>query len=368
MISFFKKTSFCKELELQGLEESTDFRELCIQYFIKHYSYKHFALTKSGTQSLELAFKAIDLPIGSEVILPSFSFVSIGNAITAAGLKCVFVDCEPNTMNISADAINKAISPSTKALVTINYGGVACDYDTIVPLCKENGIYLVEDNAHGIAAQYKGRNLGTFGDISTISFDYMKNISCDEGGGISINNPALLPAFKIAYEFGTNKRDFLEGKTDHYEWKGWGSNHALAQPLAAILFKQLRHADTIIDVFREKWLKYHQELSFLQTTGRIEMAILPEGVFHSAHMFWIKLADQQTRENLMNYLLSKGIQTAFHYYPLHSSSYGKAVGRFAGEDVFTTKDSARLLRLPLYYSLTSKEQECVINEINSFFL
>src|SRR5690554_4570805 len=274
MIPFFRKNHLAEEL--RGL---SDFyqgklkhpRDEVQEYFIKNFGYENFYLTKSCTQSLELAIMSLNIPKGKEVILPSYGFVSLANAVAINGLKCVFVDCERDTMNISVEAIRNAISKDTAAVMTINYAGVSCDYDAIVDICSKHELYLIEDNAHGIRCKYKGKDLGAFGDISTISFDYLKNISCGEGGGISINNQSLFHRFIEAYHFGTNRQDFIEGNVSAYGWVNIGTNALLAESLAVILLSQLENSKGIIDQYLSSWNFYFKELTPLQQKGKIEL-------------------------------------------------------------------------------------------------
>lgn len=369
MVPFFRKTMLSDELEDLSLwySEPYDVRKYVQDYFKNNFEHHHFYTTKSCTQSLEIAFMSIVSDERDEVILPSYAFVSLANAIAINGFRCVFVDCQPNTMNIDPKAIEAAITPRTKAVITINYGGVSCEYESILKICKKHDILLIEDNAHGIRAKYNGKWLGTFGDISTISFDYLKNVSCNEGGGISINNQHLLNSFERAYHFGTNKGAFIRKETSFYEWKGIGTNAALAEHLNVVLKTQLLFSDKIVNKFIESWNKYHHHLAELKHQGLIELPSVPDGCLTNGHMFWIKVKDATERSELINLLSHSGIQAAFHYTPLHSSEFGLKVGRFVGEDIHTTKESNRLLRLPLYYSISDHEIEQVVNAIKSFF-
>lgn len=366
MIPFFKKSDIYNDFTLSN-QTNLNFRKKISDYFLNQLAHENFFLTKSCTQSLEIAFMTINAAIGSEVILPSYGFVSIANAIALRGLKCVFVDCEPNTMNIDTHAALNAITPKTVAIVTINYAGVACDYDKLIPVCKERGILLIEDNAHGIRAKYKDRYLGTLGDISTISFDFLKNVSCDEGGGISINKSSLISDFENVYHFGTNKASFLRGETSFYEWKSLGTNSMLAEPLCKILYGQLMASESIISGFLEKWHMYYNSLQHLKSKGIIELTIIPEYSQPNGHMFWIKVSDSDERSKIIKFLAQKEISTAFHYTPLHQSEFGKKNGMFYGNDIYTTKESSRLLRLPLYNSLTEIELEKVVSSIDEFY-
>ncbi|MCO5249470.1 MAG: aminotransferase class I/II-fold pyridoxal phosphate-dependent enzyme [Chitinophagales bacterium] len=370
MIPYFKKNHITNELDklhsfYQGIvvnprqEVEIDFKE--------KYNLKSFFLTKSCTQSLELALMSLPDSKGKEVILPSYGFVSLANAVVMNGYKCVFVDCEPSTMNISAEAIENAITQNTVAVMTINYAGVACDYDKIQRICKENNLFLIEDNAHGISCKYRGKYLGSFGDISTISFDFFKNISCDEGGGISINNVQLWDGFVKSYYFGTNKQAMTEGHVSSYEWKHKGTNSLLAEPLAVILYTQLQQTDKMIRQYLSNWSFYFQELQSLEKDGKIQLAQIPEYAQHNGHIFWIKTADKSERKKLIDFLKKNKIGSAFHYTPLHTSEFGRKVGEFRGEDKYTTTESSRLLRLPQYYLLKREEQEKVVEKIFEFY-
>lgn len=344
-----------------------DIRNSLAEYVRNKFSYTNFFLTKSCTQALEIAIMTLGLPTGSEVILPSYGFVSVANAVVINGLKCVFVDCDPDTMNVSILAIENAITEKTGAVISINYSGVACDYDRLREVCTENNIYLIEDNAHGIHAKYKDRFLGNFGDISTISFDFYKNISCGEGGGMTINNPILLEKFKKVYHFGTNKSDFLEGNVTAYEWKSIGTNALLAKPLALILKMQLENSDLTIQTLKSKWQYYFDALSSLVEEGFIRLLKVPDFAEHNAHMFWIKVNSEQERINLIEHLKAYDIIATFHYKPLHTSEFGYKVGKFVGNDNYTTSESSKLIRIPFYYDLTKDEQSKVIDCIQSFY-
>lgn len=370
MIPFYKEEYLPMELNQNRLfntERNVNVRNLVAQHFQSEFLHKNFFLTKSCTQSLEIAIMTLNLPKNSEVIMPSYGFVSIANAVSINGLKCVFVDCDPNTMNVSIEAIQNAITKKTKAVITINYSGVACDYDQLLPICKEKDIYLIEDNAHGIRAKYNGNYLGTFGDISTISFDFYKNISCGEGGGITINHNSLLRDFHRVYHFGTNKKDFLEGKVNTYEWKGYGTNSILAEPLAVILKGQLDRSEKIIQMYKNKWNVYYDELLALEKEGYIRLLKVPEYAEHNAHIFWLKVNSADIRNSLIKFLGKNGIETTFHYRPLHTSEFGKKTGEFRGEDKYTSKESNELLRLPHYYSLKETDQSYVIEKIYEFY-
>jgi len=370
MIDFTQRTKL--DTELKYLKQWNNLtaggvRRDCCDYFVNNFRYPNFFLTKSCSQSLELAMLILDLPPESEVILPSYAFLALANAVALRNLKCVFVDCEKETMNIDVNAVESAISEKTRAIITLNYGGVACDYDKIHAICKKHNLILIEDNAHGIRAKYKDQWLGSMGDISTISFDSLKNITCVEGGGIVINNTEFFDRFKTAYLMGSNKNDFDEGKALFYEWKGLGSNHVLAEPLAYILLAQLTESEMIVNSFQKKWKTYYNFLKPLEDRDFIELAKVPSYSQHNGHIFWIKTADLEERSELINFLRNHRITCAFHYSPLHTSEYGKKVGLFRGEDLNTTIESSRLIRLPIYHALGEDEISYVVSKIFEFY-
>ncbi len=369
MIPFHKNTldGFNSSVVNTDPTQFESYRIKCSNWFEQAEKYNRVYFVKSCTQSLELALMSLNLPPDSEVILPSYSFVSLANAINNLGHKCIFVDCEKDTMNISVDSLEAAISPKTKAVVVINYAGVACDYDNLKQICTKHNLFLIEDNAHGIKAKYKGKLLGNFGDIATFSFDYLKNLNCYEGGAIIINRTELIPEFNINYEFGTNKIEFLAGNSTFYEWRGKGSNSRLAPPLFPYLSFQLEAAESIIAEFQRKWWLYQKYLEPLEAEGKIGRTVLPEYAEHNCHMFWFKTASIAERAKLIDYLKTRNIQASFHYTPLHPSKYGKLVGEFRGEDVNTTTESEKLLRLPLFYSLKEEELNSIVDAILAFY-
>lgn len=339
---------------------------LCEKWFAENHGLPNFFLTKSCTDSLELAALTLNIQPGDEVIMPSYAFVSCANAFALRGAVCVFVDVHPNTMNLYEAKLEAAITNKTKAIVTVNYAGVGCNYEVITAISRKHSLWLVEDNAHGIGAKQNDRFLGTFGDISTFSFDHLKNVSCIQGGGIAINNPALLERFYTAYEFGTNRRNFFAGKADRYEWKSLGSNFPLSELSAAMLYAQLQQVEEINGAFRKGWKQYYVALQSLAATGKIELPQIPEGNHHSAHCFYIKTRSITEREVLTTFLHGKGINAQFHYTPLHQSEFGKTAGRFAGPDAETDR-SRTLLRMPLYYSITEEEVNEVVEALKAFY-
>ncbi len=348
-IAFDKNESFCKN------------------WFAEKHNIERFFFTKSCTQSLELSLMLLRLPKGAEVIMPSYAFVSVANAVTNLGYKAVFVDCEKHTMNIDVKAVKGAVSSLTRAIISINYGGVSCDYAGLKKICEKHKLYLIEDNAHGILGKYKSSLLGTQGDISTFSFDHLKNFTCFQGGGIGINNKALLDNFFIAAEFGTNRHDCLNGKVSHYEWIAQGSNGIIAEPLKYILKTQLLQSEEIASKFNSNWKLYQDKMQPLEKKGVIALSQTPKYATRSAHMFWFKTADPDERKKLMAFLKKKGVPSMSHYEPLHNSQYGREIGEFRGDDKYTTIESKKLLRLPLYLSLSAKDIEFIVKSVRSFY-
>lgn len=349
--------------DLNGCDSNKTIKD----WFLMHSNIENFFLTKSCTQSLELAIVLLDLPKESEVIMPSYSFVSLANAVNNFGHKCVFVDCEKNTMNIDSNCIESAITSKTKAIITINYGGIACDYDSIRSLCKKYDLFLIEDNAHGIKGMYKNEILGTIGDISCFSFDHMKNFTAYQGGGIAINNKIFLDQFFILSEFGTNRKLKLQGDIDFYEWIGKGTNSILAEPLAKILWHQLKHFDFIQDYFNNLWNFYYKSLIHLENEEFIILPIIPDYCSHNAHMFWFKTKSKKDRVLLIEFLKKNGILAQSHYFPLHNSKYGSINSRFIGEDLNTTNESDKLLRFPLHLGINESIILKIAKVISEFF-
>ena len=325
-------------------------------------------LAKSCTQALELSSLLIDIRPGDEIILPSFAYVSCATSFVLRGARCCFVDIDPKTMNISVPSVAQAISPRTKAIIVINYGGIGCDFDPLQEISRSTGIPIIEDNAMGLYGSYKDRALGTFGDLSTVSFDHLKIVSCGEGGALFINNDNFLDSLKVIYENGTNKSDFIAGKVEKYEWKALGSNYHLSEILSCILFQQLSQSKEIVELRKRNWSVYSNAFLDLERSEHIELLQVPSHCEHNGHTFLIKVSDAETRSQLMKFLNEIEIETTFHYTPLHKSEFGIKSGNFIGEDIHTTKDSLRLLRLPLYHGISDADMEKVVSSVYSFFV
>ena len=324
-------------------------------------------LTTSCTHATEMAALLSDIQPGDEVIMPSYTFVSTADAFVLRGAKVVFVDIRPDTMNIDENLIEAAITKRTKAIVPVHYAGVSCEMDTIMDIARRYSLIVIEDAAQGVMSTYKGKSLGTIGDFGCYSFHETKNYSMGEGGAILIKNQDLVEDAEIIREKGTNRSKFYRGQIDKYTWVNAGSSYLPSELNAAYLYAQLEVADKINDARRACWDIYNERLSKLEEQGRIDLPTVPEGCVHNAHMFYIKSADLEERTRLIGYLKEREISTVFHYVPLHSAPAGRKFGRFNGNDVYTTRESERLLRLPMYYGLTTEECHRVCDEIEEFY-
>ena len=307
-------------------------------------------LTPSCTHALEICALLLDIQPEDEIIMPSFTFVSAANAFVLRGARIVFVDIHPNTMNIDERLIEAAITPRTRAVVLMHYAGVACNMEVIMELCHAHNLFVIEDAAQAIGAYYKGRHLGSIGHLGTISFHYTKNIQCGEGGALLINDERLLARAEILREKGTNRKQFMRGEIDRYSWVDVGSSYLLSELNAAFLLAQLEQVEAVNQRRLEHWHCYAECL------GDWSFTSIPADCQHNAHTFFIKCKDIQDRQVLIRYLADLGVQTAFHYVPLHSAEAGRRFGRFHGQDRFTTSESERLLRLPMYYELEQMER------------
>ena len=324
-------------------------------------------LTTSCTSALEMAALLCNIKPGDEVIMPSYTFVSTADAFVLRGAKAVFVDIRPDTMNIDEKLIEDAITDKTKAIAVVHYAGVSCEMDEIMDIAKRHNLYVVEDAAQGVKAYYKGRPLGTMGDFGCYSFHETKNYSMGEGGAILVRDKNNAETAEIIREKGTNRSKFFRGEIDKYSWVEAGSSYLPSELCAAYLYAQLEIADEINEARLHSFNQYYNELSDLRDKGCIELPFIPEECQHNAHMFYIKTSDLEERSSLITFLKERGICAAFHYVPLHSSTAGKKYGRFHGTDRFTTKESDRLVRLPMYYGLTADEVNCVTETVKEFY-
>lgn len=328
---------------------------------------KKALLTTSCTDALEMAAVLSKVGPGDEVIMPSYTFVSTADAFVMRGATVVFVDIRPDTMNIDETRIEAAITDRTKVIVPVHYAGVGCEMDSIMEIANEHHLMVVEDDAQGIMSTYKGKALGTFGDYGCLSFHETKNYSMGEGGAILIRDETAVERAEIIREKGTDRSKFLRGQVDKYTWVDCGSSYLPSELNAAYLYAQLENADMINNARLSCWNRYYSNLSALAGSGRIGLPFIPEYCSHNAHMFYIKAANIEERTSLTAYLKENGVGSAFHYIPLHSSPAGRRFGRFSGEDVYTTRESERLLRLPMYYGLSEQDVDRVCELVEKFY-
>ena len=363
-----KETEYIKEaVEKNGMIcGDGPFTKKCSQWMKERFQTKNVLLTTSCTHALEMAAFLADIQPGDEVIMPSYTFVSTADAFVLRGATCVFVDIRPDTMNIDETKIEEAITEKTKAIVPVHYAGVSCAMDEIMAIAKKYNLKVVEDAAQGVNAFYKGKALGTIGDFGCYSFHETKNYSMGEGGAILFQDDRYLEPAEILREKGTNRSQYFRGQIDKYTWVGYGSSYLPSDMNAAYLWAQLEEADKINDKRLSIWNFYHEELKELEDKGVLERPYIPEYATHNAHMYYIKVKDLRVRTKLLAYLKEHGILSVFHYVPLHSATAGKKFGRFHGEDVYTTKESERLCRLPMYYSLSLEEAAEVVKALKEF--
>ena len=374
MIDFNKPPYVGNELEYirQAVENRKicgdgPFTKRCNAWLEERFHAQKALLTTSGTTALDMAMLLCELKPGDEVILPSYTFSSTATAAVLAGAKLVFVDVRPDTMNIDETKIEAAITERTKVIVVMHYAGVACEMDAIMDLARRHGLMVVEDAAQGVMSTYKGRALGTIGDFGCYSFHETKNYSMGEGGALIINNEAYNERAEILREKGTNRSKFFRGQVDKYTWVDFGDSYLPSELNAAYLWAQLEQADAINENRLATWNAYDKAFAPLKAQGKLELPVIPEDCVHNAHMYYLKLKNLQERTAFINYMKENDVHTVFHYVPLHSAPAGLKFGRFAGEDVYTTKESERLVRLPLYYGLAQEDLEKVIRLVYDFF-
>lgn len=342
------------------------FTAKCTQWFEEKCKTK-VLLTTSCTHALEMSALLSEIQPGDEVIMPSFTFVSTADAFVLRGARVKFVDIRKDTMNIDENLIEAAITEKTKAIVPVHYAGVGCEMDTIMDIARRRNLLVIEDAAQGMMATYKGRYLGTIGDFGTYSFHETKNYTMGEGGLILINRKEAMLRGEIIREKGTNRSQFFRGEIDKYSWVDVGSSYLPSEMNAAYLLPQLEIAEEINNTRLALWDTYYEELKGLGEAGKIELPYIPTECKHNAHMFYIKARDLQERTELIEYLGKNGIKAVFHYVPLHSSTAGRKFGEFVGNDIYTTKESDRLLRLPMFYALKEEEARYVAEKVKEFY-
>lgn len=343
------------------------FTKKCQAWMNERFGVPATYLTTSGTTALEMAALLSNIEPGDEVILPSYTFCSTADAFVQRGAKLVFVDIRPDTMNIDETKIEQAITEKTRAIAVVDYAGVACEIDTIMAVAKKHGLSVVEDAAQGFGSFYKGRPLGTLCDFGCYSFHETKNLSMGEGGAIILPNLDQRDEAEIYREKGTDRSRFFRGQTDKYTWQDYGSSYLPSDLNAAYLWAQLEVYQQVADDRMHSYHDYDEGLRPLAERGLIEQPFVPDECTHNAHMYYLKVRDLDQRTALIQYLKEQGVMAVFHYIPLHSSPAGRRFGTFFGDDVYTTKESERLLRLPMYYGLTEEDRSYIINAVYSFF-
>lgn len=354
-------------IESRHISGDGKFTKLCDRWMEERFNAEKIMLTTSGTTALDMAMIMCDLEPGDEVILPSFTFSSTATSAVLAGANLVFVDIRPDTMNIDEDKIEEAITDRTRVISVVHYAGVSCDMDKIMDIARRHSLIVVEDAAQGVMSSYKGKALGTIGDFGCYSFHETKNYSMGEGGAIVINNPAYIEMAEILREKGTNRSKFYRGQVDKYTWVDFGDSYLPSEINAAYLWAQLEKADEINNNRMETWNFYNDSLKPLRDVGLIELPTIPDYAEHNAHMYYIKLKDLETRSDFLQFMRDREIGCVFHYVPLHSAPAGRKFGRFHGEDTYTTVESDRLVRLPMYYGITEEDKETVISSIKEYF-
>jgi dTDP-4-amino-4,6-dideoxygalactose transaminase len=357
-----------KSLENKKICGGGIFSAKCHQWLEQNTGALHALLTPSCTHALEMAAILANIEAGDEVIMPSYTFTSTANAFVLRKAHIVFVDIRPDTMNIDETLIEDAITPKTKAVIPMHYAGVGCEMDTILEIAGRYNMLVIEDAAQGIGSMYKDKMLGTIGDVGCYSFHETKNLSCGEGGAIIIQNKTLAERAEIIREKGTNRSQFLRGQIDKYTWVDIGSSYLPSELNAAYLYTQLENIDRINNCRMERWNQYYELLEPLAQKDLIVLPFIPDICKHNAHLFYIKLKNIMERDKLIAYLKKYDIQAVFHYIPLHSSPAGQRFGHFHGNDVWTTKESERLLRLPLFFNLDVLSVSKVCDTIHSYFL
>lgn len=362
-----KETEYMQQAIANGkLCGDGPFTKKCSAWMCENFHAEHCLLTTSCTHALEMAAYLCDLQPGDEVIMPSYTFVSTADAFVLRGAKIVFVDIRPETMNIDERLIEDAITERTRVIAVVHYAGVSCDMDAINAIARKHHLLVVEDAAQGVNAWYKGKALGTLGDFGCYSFHETKNYTMGEGGAILFHDDKYQEKAEILREKGTDRSKFFRGQVDKYTWVDFGSSYLPSDMNAAYLYAQLEKVNEINEKRMQIWNYYHEAFAQLEENGLIQRPFVPDYAVHNAHMYYIKLKDLAVRTEFISYLKEHGILGVFHYIPLHSASAGKRFGRFHGEDVYTTRESERLVRLPMFYNLDMSDVEKVAETVLRF--
>ena len=354
-------------LETGNFDSDGYFAKQCAAQLRRITGADHLVLTPSCTDALEMAALLCDIGPGDEVVMPSFTFVSSANPFVLFGGIPVFADIDPRTMNIDPVCVEKAITPKTKALVVTHYGGVAADMEKLLELADKHALLLIEDAAHCIGASWRGRHLGAIGHLGALSFHDTKNIHCAEGGALLVNDARLATRAAVIRDKGTNRSQYLRGQVGQYTWVDRGSSFALSELNAAFLSAQLDDLEQVNTRRRRIWESYTQGLKALTLSGRIELAVLPDEILHNGHVFFLKCKDRSERAALIRFLSDRGVDARFHYVPLHTAPAGLKFGRFFNPDRYTTRDSERLLRLPIYTDLDDQKIQRIVTLIHGFY-
>lgn len=374
MISFNVPPFTGKEIEYMGQAIAAQkicgdgaFTAKCSRWLEEKTKTKKALLTTSCTHATELAALLTKVKEGDEVIMPSFTFVSTADAFVLRGATPVFVDIRPDTMNLDENKIEAAITEKTVGIVPVHYAGVSCEMDKIMEIAKKYKLWVIEDAAQGIMSTYKGKPLGAIGDFGCFSFHETKNYSMGEGGALLIQDESYVEEAEIIREKGTNRSKFHRGQVDKYTWMNYGSSYLPSELNAAYLWAQLEKADSINEARLACWNRYYENLGKLRESGKIELPVVPPHCVHNAHMFYLKTADIEERTEFIEYMKEKGVLAVFHYIPLHTAPAGQRFGRFHGEDEYTTKESERLVRLPMYYGLTLEQVDKICTYVKGFY-
>lgn len=354
-------------VENQKICGDGEFTKKCNTWMEERTGAKKALLTTSCTHATELAALLADIQPGDEVIMPAYTFVSTADAFVLRGARVVFVDIRPDTMNIDENRIEEAVTERTKAIVPVHYAGVSCEMDKIMQIAQKHNLFVIEDAAQGIMSTYKGKALGSIGDFGCYSFHETKNYSMGEGGALLIQDEKYVEEAEIIREKGTNRSKFFRGQIDKYTWVNYGSSYLPSDMNAAYLWAQLEMADEINEFRLKRWNQYWELLTSLKERGILELPTIPEGCVHNAHMFYIKAKDLEERTRLLAFLKENGILSVFHYIPLHTAPAGLKYGEFHGEDRYTTKESERLARLPMYYGLEEGQVDYIVSKIKEFY-
>ncbi len=356
-----------QSVENQKICGDGPFTQKCSEWIERQTGTAKCLLTTSCTHATELAALLTDIKEGDEVIMPAYTFVSTADAFVLRGATAVFVDIRPDTMNIDENLIEAAITQKTRAIIPVHYAGVSCEMDKIMALAKKYNLFVIEDAAQGIMATYKGKALGAIGDFGCYSFHETKNVSMGEGGALLIQDEKYITDAEIIREKGTNRSQYYRGQVDKYRWMNYGSSYLPSDMNAAYLWAQLELAQEITKVRLARWEQYNTLLQPLKERGLLELPTIPEGCVHNGHMYYAKARDLEERTRLLAFLKENGVWSVFHYVPLHTAPAGLKFGRFAGEDVYTTKESERIFRLPMFYTLKESEVDYIVSKVKEFY-